>query len=46
MYVTKADGSKQLFDQNKIVKTCLRLGASRRIAQEIVMNVEKKMYNG
>jgi len=46
VYVTKADGSKQLFDQKKVVKTCLRLGASRRIAEEIARDIEKKMYNG
>jgi hypothetical protein len=44
--VTKADGSKQLFDRKKVVKTCLRMGANRRIANEVADEVEARVYDG
>jgi Holliday junction resolvase-like predicted endonuclease len=44
--VTKADGSKQLFDEEKIVRTCLRMGASREDALQIVQQVEGRLYEG
>ena len=43
VFVTKADGSRQLFDREKIVRTCLRMGANRRIADDIAEKVEKKV---
>jgi hypothetical protein len=45
-YVIKADGSRQLFDKNKIIKTCMRMGANRQIAEKIADKVEKKLYDG
>jgi Holliday junction resolvase-like predicted endonuclease len=44
--VTKADGSKQLFDEEKIVRTCLRIGASREDAVQIAQKVERRLYEG
>jgi len=44
--VTKADGSKQLFDEEKIVRTCLRMGASRKDAVQIAKQVERRLYEG
>ena len=44
--VTKADGSKQLFDEEKIVRTCLRMRASREDALQIVQKVEGRLYEG
>ena len=44
--VTKADGSKQLFDEEKIVRTCLRMGASREDAIQIAQKVERRLYEG
>ena len=44
--MTKADGSKQLFDEEKIVRTCLRMGASREDALQIVQKVEGRLYEG
>jgi hypothetical protein len=44
--VTKADGSKQLFDEEKIVRTCFRMGASREDALQIVQKVEGRLYEG
>ncbi|MCL5949964.1 MAG: restriction endonuclease [Candidatus Bathyarchaeota archaeon] len=44
--VTKADGSKQLFDKEKIVQTCLRMGANRDEAFQVAEQVEKRLYEG
>ncbi|MCW4020443.1 MAG: restriction endonuclease [Candidatus Bathyarchaeota archaeon] len=44
--VTKADGSKQLFDREKVVRTCLRMGASRDVAEEVAGKVEMRVYDG
>lgn len=46
VFVTKADGTKQLFDKEKVVMTCIRLGASRKIAEEIAKKIEMKIYRG
>jgi hypothetical protein len=46
IFVTKADGSRQLFDKEKVVKTCLRMGANRRIANEVADKVEARVYDG
>ncbi len=46
VFVTKADGSRQLFDREKVVKTCLRMGANRRIAFEVADKVEARLYDG
>jgi len=44
--VKKADRSVQPFDKAKIVKTCLRMGANREIAEEISEKIEAKAYDG
>ncbi len=44
--MTKADGTRQLFDREKVVRTCLRVGASRRIAEEVAGRVEDRLYDG
>lgn len=46
VFVTKADGSTQLFDKAKVVKTCLRIGANRRTAVQIADEVESLVYDG
>jgi len=45
-FVTKADGTKQLFDSEKIERTCLRMGATREIAEEIAKNIERNIFDG
>ena len=45
-YVTKADGSKQLFNREKIVQTCLRLGADQNTAMLIATQLEHRLYEG
>lgn len=46
VYVTKANGSRQLFDREKIIRTCLRMGATRKIAYKIVKEIETQLYDG
>jgi HJR/Mrr/RecB family endonuclease len=46
VFVTKVDGSRQLFNRKKVVNTCLRMGASRKIAEMIASEVEETLYDG
>jgi hypothetical protein len=46
IFVIKADGSKQLFNREKVKRTCLRMGASRNVAEDVVDKVEKRLYDG
>jgi hypothetical protein len=46
VYVTKADGSKQLFDREKIVQTCQRMGANPQVANQIDQEIENGLYEG
>jgi transcriptional regulator NrdR family protein len=36
VFVTKLDGTKQLFDREKVVNTCLRMGATQEVAEAIL----------
>lgn len=44
--VKKADGSMQLFDREKVVRTCLRMGANKQAAYEVAEKVERRLYDG
>lgn len=44
--VTKADGSKQGFNKAKIVRTCLRMGATQTVAESIADEIENRLYTG
>jgi hypothetical protein len=46
VYVTKFDGTRQAFDKNKVVRTCLRMGATQETAQVIADEIESKLYDG
>lgn len=46
LFVTKADGNIQPFDREKIIRTCLKMHASREDAEEIADKIEKRLYNG
>lgn len=46
VFVTKADGTKQLFERKKIMRTCLRMGASRKVAEKVAERIERSVYNG
>jgi hypothetical protein len=44
--VTKADGTRQSFSREKVVRTCMRMGATRAVAELIVDEIEKRIYDG
>ncbi|MCW3982781.1 MAG: ATP cone domain-containing protein [Candidatus Bathyarchaeota archaeon] len=44
--VTKANGTKQPYDPEKIIQTCLRLGASHKEALQIEQKIARKLYDG
>jgi hypothetical protein len=44
--VTKADGTKQLFDKEKVIRTCLKMHVSEEEAREVANKVEMKLYEG
>ena len=46
MLVRKASGEMEEFQSNKIRGTLLRAGASKKLADEIVETVSKKIYDG
>ena len=46
MYVTKWDGRKERFDRNKVLRTCLRLGANLSQARSVVNSIEQKIWDG
>lgn len=45
-YVTKADGSRQLFDRRKVMNTCMKMHASREAAEDVADKIEKQAYDG
>jgi len=46
IFVTKADGKKELFDREKVVRTCLRMGAARQVAETVAKKIETSLYDG
>jgi len=46
VFVVKRDGRREEFDRRKIIRTCIRAGASREIAEKIAKEVEKRVYDG
>jgi hypothetical protein len=46
VYVTKFDGTRQQFDKNKIARTCLRMGATKDVAESIAEEIETRIYDG
>ncbi len=44
--VIKANGSKELFDKEKVIRTCVRMGASEDVAKLIANKIEMKLYDG
>jgi hypothetical protein len=46
VFVTKANGTRQLFDKKKVIKTCLVMGATEEVAEEIANKIEMTIYNG
>lgn len=46
VFVTKANGTKQYFSRKKIIRTCMRMGATRSAAESIADYIETRLYNG
>ena len=46
IYVTKFDGRKQLFNKQKIMRTCMRMHATPKVAKAIADKIEAHAYNG
>ena len=46
MYVVKADGTKEEFQPRKIIRTCMRSGVSRGVAEEIATIIRKSIREG
>ncbi len=44
--VRKADGTLQPFDREKVLKTCHRLKLSKNEAEEVVSEIEEKLFEG
>lgn len=44
--VIKFDGTRQLFDKEKIVNTCIRMGAEKEAAELVAEKIKKKAYDG
>ncbi len=44
--MTKADGSRQPFEIDKVEKTCLRMGASHQLALDVARKVQGRVYDG
>ncbi len=45
-YITKANGHRVQFNENKILSTCRRAGADKQTAQRIVKKVKSQIYQG
>lgn len=46
MWVTKADGTRQPFQREKVIQTCLRMRASREAAEAVAEKIESRLYDG
>jgi len=46
VFVTKFDGSRQVFQKEKIIRTCLRMHASREQAEAVANRIENEAYDG
>lgn len=46
VFVTKFDGTIQPFQKEKIVNTCLRMGATKEDAEKVADIIERKVYDG
>ncbi|PVX26467.1 MAG: restriction endonuclease [Candidatus Bathyarchaeum sp.] len=44
--VTKANGTREEFSKWKIVRTCLRMGATQETAETIANEIESRLYDG
>ncbi len=45
LFIYKADGRRVKFNENKILSTCIRAGASKQTAKRILKKVKSKVYH-
>lgn len=46
MYVTKASGKKEKFNSQKVLRSLRRAGVSRQVQQEVLVELEKHIFEG
>jgi hypothetical protein len=46
IFVKKADGTDEAFNKEKVIRTCIRMGVTREVAEIIANKIESKIYNG
>ncbi len=46
IFVTKANGTREPFDNAKLVRTCRRMGATEEIAHHIAKSIEARLFDG
>ncbi len=46
VWIRKASGDRSEFDSEKIRKTCLKAGATKKLADEVANEVSKNVYDG
>jgi hypothetical protein len=46
IYTVKADGTRQEFKKDKIIRTCLSLGAPPHVADDVANRIERRIYDG
>ena len=44
--ITKADGTKELFEESKLIESLKNAGGSEQIIEEVINGVSKEMYDG
>jgi hypothetical protein len=44
--ITKSDGTRQLFDEEKLVNSLKRVGANAEIVENVVEEIEREMWDG
>ena len=44
--VKKVDGTTQKYHRNKVMHTCIRLGANKESAKAIAIAIEGRLYDG
>jgi transcriptional regulator NrdR family protein len=46
VFVTKANGKKVPFNSHKVVVTCIRAGANRKLAKKVSNEISSKIHDG
>lgn len=46
IFITKADGRKELFEENKLVESLKNAGGNDRVIEEVIDHINKEIYDG